>query len=190
VPIARKPGRWFEAMSDPFHVPSSERGAVRVFTTDLEPEGDAAITPENVYKLLGDGLDLDSSKIEVFPSKAIEPIGLAGYLHEGYGVPSEDLKGTEAALNALTGLVILVASSAFKGVTTSLDPNPGLRFVGVYKEPRPEPPMSMAETDSADGFIPPPVGPAQPYDGRRGSTWRIALLALLVAAGLVLFLVL
>ena len=102
-------------MTDPFDIPSSERGGVRVFTTDLEPEGNAAITPGNVHKLLGQNLELDASRVEVFPSKALDGMGLSTYLHEGYGVPMNDLKGTSAALDALTGLVILVASSAFQG---------------------------------------------------------------------------
>ena len=182
--------RWFSGMDDPFHVPASERGTVRVFTTDLQPEGDAAITPENVHKLLGDGLDLDSTKIEVFPSKAVEAIGLAGYLRDGYGVPTEDLKGTEAALNALAGLVILVASSAFKSQSVVLDPRPGLRFVGLYQEPRPEPPVSMAAPDSAEGQVTPPGGASPPVEQRKGSTWPLTLGALLLAAALVLFLVL
>ena len=58
-------------MANPLEASASERGLVRVFTTDLEPEGDAAITPKNVHKLLGDGIDLDSKKGEVLPAAVV-----------------------------------------------------------------------------------------------------------------------
>ncbi|MDJ0637409.1 MAG: hypothetical protein QNJ20_01140 [Paracoccaceae bacterium] len=176
-------------MTDPFDIPSSERGGVRVFTTDLDPEGNAAITPKNVHKLLGEDLDLDANRIEVFPSKALDGMGLSAYLHEGYGVPMSDLKGTSAALDALTGLVILVASGAFKGKATTLEPNAGLRYVGVFFEPRPDPPVKMTSPDAAEGQLS-PTGEAPPPMSRRGSHWALVLLAVLFAAALVLFLVL
>ena len=176
-------------MTDPFDIPSSERGGVRVFTTDLEPEGNAAITPGNVHRLLGQNLELDASRIEVFPSKALDGMGLSTYLHEGYGVPMHDLKGTSAALDALTGLVILVASSAFQGKAAVLEPKTGVRFVGIFFEPRPDPPVKMTPPDAAEGQLS-PKGEAPPPVTHKGSHRALVLLALLIAAALVLFLVL
>jgi hypothetical protein len=175
-------------MIDPFEIPSSERGVVRVFTTDLDAEGNAAITPENVQRLLGANLDLDPSRIEVFPSSVIEPIGLSTYLQEGYGIPPKDLGGTSAALDALKGLVVLVASGAFKGQAVTLDPRSGVRFVGAYSEPRMAPPEPMAAPQSAEGHLT-PDGLAPQLDVRSGSGWPLFLGALVLAAALVLFLV-
>ncbi|MEO0918009.1 MAG: hypothetical protein AAFY31_13655 [Pseudomonadota bacterium] len=137
-------------MTDPFQVLSSERGVVRVFTTDLDAEGNSAVTRENVHRLLGHDLDLDPSRIEVFPSTVLEAMGLSAYLEEGYGIPAEDLRGTSAALDALKGLVIIVASGAFKGRKASLEPNPGIRFIGVFSEPGMEPPVPMPPSNATE----------------------------------------
>ncbi len=175
-------------MTDPYQVPSSERGVVRLFTSDHDAEGNSAITPQNVQKLLGDGLDLDPSRVEVFPSTVLEAMGLAAYLREGYGIPEEDLSRTAAALDAMKGLVILVASAAFRGEAVTLDPKPGIRFVGAFSEPSMAPPEKMAPTSAAEGVLSPEAVSA-PTEVRRGSSWPLILLALIAAAGLVLFLV-
>lgn len=175
-------------MSDPFQVLSSERGVVRVFTTDLDSEGGSAITPENVHRLLGANLDLERSRVEVFPSTVLEAMGLSNYLIEGYGIPEGDLRGQAAALDSLKGLIVLVASSAFKGQSAQLEPNPGLRFVGMFSEPSPPPPEPMAAPQAAEGTL----GGSQinkPMDTRSGSMWLLAMLLLLAVAALVLFFV-
>ncbi|AZQ69314.1 hypothetical protein EF888_20525 [Silicimonas algicola] len=174
--------------SDPFTIPTGERGVVRVFTTDLEPEGDAAITPGNLQRLLGPDVTLDAEKVEVFPSSVIEGLGLSSYLQEGYGVPREALSGKAAALDALSGLVILIPSSAFEGRTQVLEPNPGLRFVGSFREPDPEPPQRMAPAEAED-YIEPRETRIDPEPRQRMSSWVIALGALLIAAALVLYVV-
>lgn len=175
-------------MPDPFTIQSSERGVVRVFTTDLDSEGSSAITPENVHRLLGDRLDLDSSRIEVFPSTVLEAMGLSNYLIEGYGIPEADLRGQAAALGAFRGLVILVASGAFKGQTVELDPKSGIRFVGLFSEPVPAPPETMTAPQAAEGPLSSSGTPMR-LDKRSGSMWPLALLMLLAAAALVLFFV-
>ena len=176
-------------MIDPFQVAATERGVVRVFTTDLDAEGNAAITAENVQRLLGERLDLDSSRVEVFPSTVMAEMGLSNYLIEGYGVPAEDLEGTSAKLDSLKGLVILVASSAFKGQSVTLSPTDGIRFVGAFQEPGMAPPTSMAAPESAEGALQ-PTGSSRPLETRPGSFWPIALIALLGAAVLVFVLAL
>ncbi len=176
-------------MTDPFDVPSSERGVVRLFTTDLDAEGNAAITPKNVHRLLGIDLDLDPNRIEIFPSTVIEELGLSAYLSEGYGIPASDLKGTAAKLDGMKGLVILVASSAFKGQGATLAPADGIRFVGAFQEPGMAPPKTMAPPKSTEGVLS-PTGTDQPLNTRQGSFWPVALLALLGAAILLLLLVL
>ena len=138
---------------DAYAVASSEQGVVRVFTTDLEPEGAAAITAKNVHKLLGNDIDLDPSKVEVFPAKVIQALGLTAYLLEGYGIAVENLRGKRSALDALVGLIVLVPSSAFKGKAQVLDPNPALRFIAAVSEPRKAPPGRMPRSTSA-GFHP------------------------------------
>lgn len=174
---------------DPYKVLSTENGVVRLFTTDLLPEGDAAITSANVQKLLGEGIELDPSKVEVFPPKAIEPIGMSTYLNEGHGIPEEALEGKSAALDAMTGLVVVIPTSAFKGQEVTLDPLDGVRFVGAFHEQRAAHPKAMADPEAAEGVLSPKGGGhADPLlRHRRG--WMLALAALVAAAALVLFIV-
>lgn len=177
-------------MSDPYHVPASEYGLVRVFTTDLEPQGDAAITAQNVQRLMGEGVDLDPSKVQVFPAKMIEDMGLTAYLSEGYGISESDLAGTAAALDSQTGLLVVVPSSAFMGREVSLDPNPIMRLVGTFREAGAAPPKRMEPTSSAEGVVPPGVARIDPRAVRETRrSWMIALGALIAAAALVLLLV-
>lgn len=172
---------------DPYMIKATERGAVRVFTTELEPEGDAAITPQNVHKLLGDGVTLISSKVEVFPSKVLAGLGLTNYLAEGYGIPAEDMAGKAAALDALKGLVIIIPSSAFGGNEQVLEPSPALRFIGTFREPESAPPKKMSETESAKGITSPQSRAETPSQGTVRYSWLIAIGALIIAAALVLF---
>ncbi len=174
-------------MSDPYDVTTSETGVVRIFTTDLEPQGNAAITSKNVQKLLGSEIELEPSGVEVFPSKMIEPIGLTTYLTEGYGIPEDDLAGTSAALDAHSGLMILIRSSAFMGRAVTLDPVAGIRFIGAFREPATAPPGSMAHPASAEGPLEVKGSGEMPSGRPVRNGWIIALFALLAAAGLVLF---
>lgn len=176
-------------MSDPYDVKPNERGVVRVFVNDPESQGDAAITAESAGELLGEGLDLDPKYVEVFPARTVDAMGLSTYLQEGYGIPPEDLKEGAAELDALKGRVILVASPAFQGKPATLSPDPGLRFLGAYREPGMAPPEPMPAPESATGRIAPQDSAPPPPTGRRPGTGLI-LAALLIAAALVLFLVL
>ena len=176
-------------MTDPFSVSAHERGVVRVFTTDFDAEGNAAITRENVARLLGSGLDLDPARIEVFPSSRLDPMTLSEYLREGYGIPAADLAGKASALDALKGLVILVASSAFRGKSAELDPKNGIRLVGAFSEPGMQPPKPMLPAEGPEVTLQQRGATALPSGGRKpGST--LALAALILAAVIILALVL
>lgn len=165
---------------DPLHVLASERGVLRVFTGDLLEEGD--VTPETAHGLLGDGVVINSAKVEVFPPSAIQPVGMAAYLAEGHGIPEKDLD--QEALDALTGLVIVVPSSAFEGREVTLSLNEGVRLVGAYREPNAAPPRSMAEP----GRIEPPLAPNVPQRQVSRGIWSVLGL-LAIALALVLLIV-
>ena len=174
---------------DPTQVKATEYGKVRLFSTELDPEDASNITAQNVHRLLGENLDLDPKKIEVTASKAIESIGLRQYLHSGYGIAEKDLQGKAAALDALTGLIILIPTSAFKGIEQTLDPNPALRFIGVFDEEAAAPPAPTMKTASAEGDLPPPKGHSRPIPSA-GRSWIGAIGALIIAAALALYFVL
>lgn len=173
---------------DHYHVSANETGTVRVFMTELDPEGAAAITAGNVHKLLGKGVTLDAAKVEVFPAKVIQSMGLSAYLKDGYGIAEADLKGKRAALDALTGLIVLIPSFAFQSQAQTLDPNPALRFIGTFHETAKAPPKQMAKTDASEGTPKPPVSQIDANELRqKKGSWIIALGALIIAATLVLF---
>ena len=173
---------------DPYTVSATEHGSLRIFSTDLDPEGSAAITAANVHKLLGPDVTLNPKKVEVFPAKVIASLGLSKYLADGYGIDPSDLKGKRAALDALTDLIVLIPSSAFGGTAQVLDPNAALRFIGMFSEPARQPPRPMAKSDSAEGqFTPPDVKNDTAKLRQRKGSWIIALGALIIAATLVLF---
>ncbi len=174
---------------DPNHVAATEFGKVRLFSTELDPEDAANITAQNVQRLLGDNITLDSAKVEVFPSRAIESIGLRQYMMSGYGIAASNLAGKGAALDALKGLIVLIPSSAFKGLEQTLDPNPALRFIGVFTEEAAAAPAPMSPHKSAQGDLPPAKGHARPIPNT-GRSWIGALGALIIAAMIVLFFVL
>ncbi|MBT8459560.1 MAG: hypothetical protein KJN60_07830 [Boseongicola sp.] len=174
---------------DPNQVAATEFGKVRLFSTELDPQDAANITAQNVQKLLGKDIDLDTSKVEVITSKAIEAIGLRQYLITGYGIAEADLKGKAAALDALTGLIILIPSSAFKGKEQTLDPNPALRFIGTFSEEAASAPGPMTPRKSAEGDLTPGPGHARPLPNA-GRSWIGAFGALLIAAAIVLYFVL
>ncbi len=173
--------------SDPYRILASEVGTVRVFATELDPEGASAITAGNVHKLLGKDVTLDPERIEVFPAKVIQALGLSAYLYEGYGIAEKDLSGKRSALDALTDLIILIPTSAFQGKAQLLDPNPALRFIGAFSEPAKPPPTPMAKPDSAEGRLTPPSQFDSTQLRQRKGSWIIALGALIIAAALVLF---
>lgn len=174
---------------DPYRVEENEHGLVRLFTTDMEPEVDAAITPQNVHKLLGDEVSLNAEKAEIFPSKVIAGLGLSRYLVDGYGVADAELAGKTAALDALTGLIVLIPSSAFVARPQVLNPNPALRFIGIYREERGKPGGQPRKPETAKGQIVHPSAPVHdPAPRARHHSWIIALGALIIAAALVLYL--
>ena len=174
--------------ADPHQISEHEHGLVRLFTSAMEPEVDAAITAQNVHKLLGDEIALDPEKVEVFPSKVIAGLGLSRYLSEGYGIAENELSGKSAALDALTGLIVIVPSSAFTIKPQTLNPNAALRFIGVFEEQKGEIAGSMSKPDTAKGQVKPPEATTfNPAPRARYYSWLIALGALIVAATLVLF---
>lgn len=156
--------------SDPLNVLASERGVVRVFTGDLLEEGD--VTPETAQGLIGADVVLDPTKVEVFPASAINPVGMAAYLAEGHGITEKDLNA--AALEAMTGLVIVVPSSAFGGREVTLQLNEGVRLVGAYREPYAAPPRPMAQP----GRLEAPLAATAPQAPPMRLSWGVLALAL------------
>lgn len=176
--------------SDPLTVSQHEFGTVRVFTTALDAEDASNITAQNVHKLLGE-VTLKSEKVEVVPTRALEGLGLTGYLREGYGVARKDLAGRAAQLDSVTGLLVMIPASAFGGEAQIIDPHPSMRFLGLFHEDKATPPRPMSVPEAATGTLESPAKHRVPAaESKRQRSWFIALGSLLIAAALVLFVVL
>ena len=90
------------------------------------------VEENNITKLIG--ADVIPRKVEIVPSGVFNEMGLTQYLVDGYGVAERELEGRRAALDAVSGLVILLPSSAFGGAEVTLTPDPSLRLVGMFSE--------------------------------------------------------
>lgn len=141
-------------MSDALTIPAAETGKVRVFALDMPPERAKFLrepgAADQVLGQLPGGAPLNPAYVEVFPIADLEQLGLAGYLHEGCGIPTDQIAPDRERLQALTGHVMLVYSRAFDGQATQLTPAPELRLIATYGEPRTDwhAPAPL-ETDSA-----------------------------------------
>ncbi len=173
------------------HIPKNERGVVRIFAIDLDDSAQAEFTTRNTDEgrdlwPLRDALgvaDIQPRHVEVFPVADLADIGVAGYLAEGYAIAPEDIENVRPALEALTGLVILVWSPAFGGVETELEPKPPLRLVATLQEPQPD----IRFDDLPDQSAKASTGetPQKRKVSDAAMSGRIAMLALIVAFAVV-----
>lgn len=174
-------------------VMADERGAVRVFALDLPPDQAARLRddpgpedgPAPLQALLG-ARYLDADFVEVFDVADLEGLGIYGYLRDGNGVSEADLAPHRAALEALSGWVVIVYSSAFGGFAQTLGPAPALRPIGIWHEARDPvvmtPLHSEAATTAADA-------PARKPPSQGAILGRVAVYALLVLFALTLVMV-
>ena len=129
-------------MSQTISIPAGEQGVVRLFRVVVERN---AIAPwqtadENNRWLVPNALGvntLDPKGVEIFDTRDLEGFGLSGYLIEGLGIATADIADMAAQLDAITGFVLVVRSTAFSGAATELRPQDPLRHIGTFFEDRP-----------------------------------------------------
>ncbi|MFK7746449.1 MAG: hypothetical protein AB8B47_15450 [Roseobacter sp.] len=165
-------------------ISTNEQGVIRVFAVNraVADMADALKTrpKADLARDLLNAPHLDTTTVEVFPTSDLAGVGLAGYLTEGQGVPSEQTEPDKPKLDALDGYVLLLFSKSFNGQDMTLSTGPEVTLIGTYTQ------------DSTDWSAPVDLSTpsAQPYSGaapqkKRPSdaamSGRIAMLALLVA---------
>lgn len=123
--------------------------------------------------------DLDPEFVEAFDVSDLAEFGLMQYLHEGGGIPQEQLSPFADQLNALDGWVVLIASSAFKGVAQELWPEAPLRLLARFDEesPAPPPPFGL-ESEAATGVL--DGTPARKTPSDAAMSGRVAMVMLLL----------
>lgn len=145
-----------DLLADPLTVRPGERGLIRLFALDMPAEQALFLRePGAAAQMLGVD-DLDPSQIDIFATADIEELGLAGYLIDGYAIPSDQID--RPALAALTGYVLVIRSRAFRGGVVTLTPAPQLTLTGTYREPATNWSGDQIETASAKPRIPPRAG--------------------------------
>lgn len=103
--------------------------AVWVFALD---EGDAIGVPDDLAAALGvAGLDADF--VEQFRADTLSEYGFSTYLTDANGMDADQVARDAAMLDALTGPVVLVFSTALPPGAVP-QPRPPLRLIGQYQE--------------------------------------------------------
>lgn len=163
---------------------AGEHRLVRVFSIAAEGADAKAFEdqPERLATALGVD-QLDFGKVAVFDVKTLEDYPLADYLAEGQGIADTALRAEAGLLNALTGHVAIVPTSALaKGADLTVQAT--LRLVGTYAEDRPPASFAPLPDAAATGTVAPPA-PQKPVRGP--GMILLALLAIPVALFLILF---
>lgn len=180
-------------MSDPLGIPAGAIRAIWVFAIDLPEEAlpgfAEEVYPEDddapVQWPLRDALGLtrlDHDFIEVFQAEKLSDYGFARYLTEANGMDEASVAPDTAMLDALTGPVLLVHSSALGPDVNRLAPVAPLRLIGRYAESvnmTLRPPLSA---EAASGIV---AEPPKQKPSDAAMSGRIAALALLVLFALV-----
>lgn len=166
-------------MSDRIEIKPTEAGVVRVFDVDLTAEEAGPFNRRNGTWPLKDALGadvLDPERVDLFRIEDLEGVGLAGYLSDGMGVAAADLEDHRAALDRLSGMVLVVGSRAFGGVAQVLRPRAPLHLVATFNEHTPPVSFEALPDESAKPDSTPKKAPASDA----AMSGRVATIALLV----------
>ena len=160
-------------------VPAFEAGAVRVFALDAADPKLAAILPPHPIDAghLAPLLGLETLHDEDAERIAIADLGdftLSEFLRIGHDIRSADLAPHAQALDALTGHVLLIFSTAFAGAPVQLSPAQGLRPIALlHRNDAPPAPLTLPETERPEILTP----PTQKTSKARRSPWVVLILA-------------
>ena len=126
-------------------IPANETGIVRVFALSTgeeqaralkanTSEGTEGTHASSLQQLALGSMALNDNHVEVFPVSDLGDMALADYLIEGAGVTPQNAEADRFKLSSLDGWVMVVYSSAFRGVKQRLNPSSQLTLVGTYPQ--------------------------------------------------------
>ncbi len=165
-------------MSTKIAISATETGTVRVFATELHKD---QIDGFDVAAALG-AENLNMDQVELFDLADLQGLGLSAYLHEGHGIPTEQLSDMAGQLSALKGVVLIVPSRAFDGQKQTLAPTAPLRLTGTFFEEQPPVIFEKLPSEAAQGNV---NTDTKPKPSNAAISGRVAMIALLVLALLV-----
>ncbi len=126
-------------MSVEIPITATEHGTVRIFAINLPPEEakvwetDAAKSDRLIETALGAD-QIDHEHLEVIDVEAVKALGLSTYLIDGLGLPEALVARDRARLDALSGRVLIMWSTAFAGQEQVLKPGRQVTLIGTYRE--------------------------------------------------------
>lgn len=180
-------------MSTSIDIPAGETGRIRVFAINQPAEQVKAelgqMPVSDLARKLLESPHLDTASAEIFPVADLSGVGLAAYLAEGYAVSQDAIAADRAKLDALDGYVMLLFSDSFAGAAAILTPRADLNLIGTYAEFQAEGGGKPVRAESAkpySGVAPTPADPP----ARSGTGSIIVLLAIVIASGVALWLLL
>jgi len=145
--------------------------------------------PEGAEVLADLGAEADAAKVDIFPAVKIAPVGLDTFLVEGHGVDPEAVAAHKAALDAVSGIVVVIPAHAFEGRSARLEVAPPARHVATLREAGASPAMAPSlASEGAKGTLGGGSAKAPKSDARISG--MVALVVLLFLAIFVIVFVL
>ncbi|MEM8536830.1 MAG: hypothetical protein AAGF56_03105 [Pseudomonadota bacterium] len=171
-------------MSERFDIKAGERGVIRLFTVHLA-KADAETFAERdlmtgdwpLSRALGVE-DINTDFVDLFAVEDLGELGLTGYMIDGLGIDEAAIDEDRARLETVQGFVLVVLSSAFKGLSVSLLPRAPLRWIGTYFEDRS--PVQFEKLPDESAAPQAEASPKKKSDAAMSG--RVAMLALLVVS--------
>ena len=171
------------------NIPQGEFGQIRLFAVNRPIDAMAReLGSSDKAQVIADllGFDAAPNTAELFAVSDLTGVGLPRYLSDGYTVTDAQIARDRVRLDALDGYILLLFSSAFGGAKTTLEIGPDLTLIDTYGEEQSAmtaPPLTAEAAQPYSGV--PNMTPSTPPRGRAGGA--MILLAMLVAAGLILW---
>ena len=171
-------------MTKEIAIPANEALHIRVFALSLSAAEAKTLTDRLEHALGARGLNPDG--VEVFACDALGDMPLSTFLVEGHDAQPDPVMADRGRLDALEGHVMLVHASAFGGEAMTLSPQPALTLIGTYPQQGIDTTSRIdLETPSAQPQPATPEPPAKKRPSDAAMSGRIAMVALLVAFGVV-----
>ena len=170
-------------MSGTMNIPAAETGVIRLFGINLPEAEITRFTDDG--SALNDALGTTTllpSGFQIFPVSDLAGVGLSQYLIDGHAIPTNQIDPMRPQLDAVTGHVLLVFSSAFAGKALTLTHRAPLHHVATFFEETLPVTFEALPDESAQHQTPEPEKPRKQVSDAAMSG-RIATVALLVAFG-------
>ena len=148
-------------MVDPLRIGPDERGTVRLYAVDIEPQDrkdmlrprpDTPPLGARLGALLGvDWIDPDHA--DLFDVADLESLGLPGLLIDGAGIAEADVAPLRPKLLGIEGTVLVVYAKGFGDAPLDLRPSPMVVPIAAFAEHKTPISFAPLTSDAAEGQL-------------------------------------